>query len=186
MTGSVALPIGATVLSIATVGLTLTGCATASVPTSTFSEALRVASLKGSELCILNETGKTIPLVQQLGDPDPDSHPDAPGPVAPGGKWCSNGYNSYTDSFDIFDVTAQIFFTADRGDEARWGAINKVVMPPGVRYGNGGFSDGFGGWWGNWETDVSLQRDGYPNHDFHIRRLDDTEFFKEWLITVRS
>jgi hypothetical protein len=186
MTGSVALRIGATVLSIATVGLTLTGCATASVPTSTFSEALRVASLKGSELCILNETGKTIPLVQQLGDPDPDSHPDAPGPVAPGGKWCSNGYNSYTDSFDIFDVTAQIFFTADRADEARWGAINKVVMPPVVRYGNGGFSDGFGGWWGNWETDVSLQRDGYPNHDFHIRRLDDTEFFKEWLITVRS
>jgi hypothetical protein len=146
----------------------------------------RQARVLGSELCILNDTPKTIHWVGELGPyKTGDHHPDAAGPLAPGAKWCTNGYNAYSSEID---VAAQIIFTQDGSDRSNWGAFNGWFGGQILRYSVGDqdlFSHGsFEAIW-TWETDVTRPEFSQPNHDYHLRRLDDTEFFKEWLVTVR-
>jgi hypothetical protein len=88
------------------------------------------------------------------------------------------------------DVTAQILFTADGTDRSNWGASNESIGSPLVIFDSGAQSDPFltrrlFSTDVQWETDVTMPQYSQPNHEYHIRRLDDSEFFKEWLITVR-
>ena len=176
-----------TLVSASTAALLLAGCsASDSAPLTASTSVSREARVLGSELCILNDTPKTIHWVGELGPyKNGDHHPDAAGPLAPGAKWCTNGYNAYT--FEL-DVAAQIVFTRDGSDKSSWGADNNWFGQQLVRYtyanGDVGIGTTFEALW-SWERDVTLPEFSQPNHDYHIRRLDDTEFFKEWLVTVR-
>jgi hypothetical protein len=173
--------------------LLVAGCSSLGSADSTTNPA-REAGVLASRLCILNDTGKTIPMIRELGPyVNGDHHPDPEGPLAPGATWCTNGYDSYSDSVRLkhaLDVTAQILFTADGKDRSNWGASNESIGSPLVIFDTGVQSDPFltrrlFSTDFQWETDVTMPQYSQPNHDYHIRRLDDSEFFKEWLITVR-
>jgi len=176
-----------TIASASIAALLLAGCSASDSVSSTGSTSVsREARVLGSELCILNDTPKTIHWVGELGPyKNDDHHPDAAGPLAPGAKWCTNGYNSYAHGLD---VAAQIIFTRDGSDKSSWGADNNWFGQQLIRYtyANGDVGSGttFEAIW-SWEMDVTLPEFSQPNHDYHLRRLDDTEFFKEWLVTVR-
>ena len=183
-----------TLLAAAFLSVLVAGCSSAGSADSTTSPS-REAGVLASRMCILNDTGKTIPMIRELGPYiNGDHHPDPEGPLAPGATWCTNGYDSYSNSVRIkhaLDVTAQILFTSDGKDRANWGASNESIGSPFVIFDAGVESDPFltrrifdTGF--VWETNVTMPLYSQPNHDYHIRRLDDSEFFKEWLITVRS
>lgn len=178
-------------LVVATVSFPLMGCSADGPPSSQPSNSIsREASPRGSQLCILNGTDKTIPMVREMGPfRSGDHHPDPAGPLAPGAKWCTNGYNGVT--WPDMDVAAQILFDENGTDRSNWGAYNPWAGDAGIKWGNGdedsltqfiiSFTPQI-----SWETDATFPENTQPNHDYHIRRLDDTEFFKEWLVTVRS
>ncbi len=176
-------------IALASAGL-LTGCATpASEPVASTETASREAGLRGSRLCILNETTKTFPLVRERGPFDNGDHQaDPPGPLAPGKTWCTSGYNSYSADGD-YDATAEIQFTRDGSEQVYWGVLNMWLGDPMISWGSalgGGFVQKYDTSDGNlWEIDRVYPKNAQPNHDYHIRRLDDSEFFKEWLVTVR-
>ena len=168
-------------------------CASSGAEPTAHASASREAALRASHLCILNGTDKTIPMIREL-EPfnNDDHHPDPAGPLAPGEKWCTNGYSSYGSNAtkNYFDVTAQILFAPGGSDLSNWGVNNDFLAWPAARYGTGEDSTPFPEentfeTRTSWETDVTLPKNSTHSHDYHIRRLDDTEFFKEWLITVR-
>jgi hypothetical protein len=183
------LALAAAGIALASAGL-LTGCATpASEPVASTETASREAAPRGSRLCILNETKKTFPLVRERGPFDNGDHQaDPPGPLAPGKTWCTSGYNSYSAN-GSFDATAEIQFTRDGSEQVYWAVDNPWLTDPVISWGSalgGGFVSRYDTFDGNpWETDEVYPKDAQPNHDYHIRRLDDSEFFKEWLVTVR-
>ena len=163
----------------------LVGCATSPSPSDT---ASREASARGSHLCILNETGKTLPMVREFGPfATGDHHPDPAGPLAPGATWCTHGYNSYTKQGRL-DVTAEILFTDDGSEKSHWAASNIWSEGASLVYdaesGDAAFNYRFTPAFSTWEADSTIPK-RQPNHEYHIRRLDDSEFFKEWLVTVR-
>ncbi len=177
-------------IALAAAGL-LTGCATPASDSAVSTETTaREAGIRGSRLCILNETTKTFPLVRERGPFDNGDHQaDPEGPLAPGETWCTSGYDSYS-ADDRQDATAEIQFTADGSEQVYWGVLNPWLLDPMISWGwqkGGGFVHEYDTEDGNpWETDVVFPKNSEPRHDYHIRRLDDTEFFKEWLVTVRS
>ena len=173
-------------IALASAGL-LTGCAIpASEPVASTETASREASLLASRLCILNDTTKTLPMVREFGPfENSDHHPDPEGPLKPGKTWCTNGYNS-TSGFYNADATAEILFTEDGSDQIAFGVINPWMYYPIIYWGSG--PQGFSNDWDTehaWERDLTYPDKSQPQHSYHIRRLDDSEFFKEWLVTVR-
>ena len=179
-----------TLLSVA-VGVTivLTGCSSSGSDSSPSTPlASRDASARGSHLCILNDTGKTLPMVREFGPfATGDHHPDPAGPLAPGATWCTHGYNSYTKQGRL-DVTAEILFTDDGSEKSHWAASNIWSEGASLVYdaesGDAAFNYRFTPAFSTWEVDSTIPK-RQPNHEYHIRRLDDSEFFKEWLVTVR-
>lgn len=69
---------------------------------------------------------------------------------------------------------------------------NWVLSPPIMFYGQQKLSRSFQPGSDPWEKDITMPdplsslSQTEPSHDYHLRRLRDSEFFKEWLITVRS
>jgi hypothetical protein len=177
----------AALLAAATLSILLAGCSSSgSADSPTTPE--REAGILGSRLCILNDTGKTIPMIRERGPfKNADHHADPAGPLAPGATWCTNGYNSFNADW-IQDATADILFTADGSDHVFWGVDNSWAAPAEISWGRElyGFLNHFSPEGIEWETDLTYPQDALVEHRYHIRRLDDSEFFKEWLVTVRS
>ena len=178
---------GTAITTVAILTVLLTGCSASgsadSVPTPA-----REASARGSRLCILNDTVKTIPMIRERGPfINGDHHPDPFGPLAPGATWCTNGYSSFNADW-IQDATADILFTPDGSDHVYWGVDNSWALPAEISWGRErfGFLNHFAPEGSVWEVDLTYPQDALVEHRYHVRRLDDTEFFKEWLVTVRS
>jgi hypothetical protein len=154
------------------------------------------SAYRASHLCVLNDTDKTIMSVgEYVMTRTGESHPDLTGPLKPGATWCTNGYNSFEDSNgDTQDASVEIKFSEAGGDFTRFAVNNPGSGYPKMVYGQrtfdqGSFMPGFMGL--PWETDDTVPdnhtynpRTG-PSHDYHMRRLNDTPDFKEWLVTVR-
>ena len=154
------------------------------------------SAYRASRLCVLNDTDKTIMSVGEYEmTRTGESHPDPTGPLKPGATWCTNGYNSFEDgNGETQDASVEIKFSEAGGDFTRFAVNNPGSGYPTMVYGQRTFDQvpfqpGFMNL--PWETDVTVPdsntynpRTG-PSHDYHMRRLDDTPDFKEWLITVR-
>ena len=173
----------------AMVSLLVAGCSSSdSQSAASSTTALREASIRGSRLCILNETGKTIPLIRERGPfINGNHHPDPEGPLAPEATWCTNGYNSFNADWGQ-DATADILFTADGSDHAYWAVSNPWLGAPQISWGREiyGYLNHYEPTGSSWEVDLTYPEDALVEHHYHIRRLDDSEFFKEWLLTVRD
>ena len=69
---------------------------------------------------------------------------------------------------------------------------NRRLTSPIMQYGRDKIDGDFQPGPDPWEVDVTLpkanpvEQGAGPTHDYHLRRLDDTTNFKEWLVTVRS
>jgi hypothetical protein len=178
--------LGSLVLSGAMSLVLLTGCAASSVsfmaPSST-----REASIRASRLCIVNATTSAFPMVREFGPfQNGDHHPDPEGPLKPGATWCTSGYNSYSEDNEPQDATAEILFTTDGSDEVVWGVDNSWYFYPIISWGTRAKAfEKFQDTEHTWEWDLTYPKDSQPNHDYHIRRLDDSENNIEWQITVR-
>ena len=177
---------GTAIILVSIISVLVTGCSASgsadSVPTPA-----REASSRGSRLCILNDTAKTIPMIRERGPfINGDHHPDPFGPLAPGATWCTNGYSSFNADW-IQDATADILFTPDGSDHVYWGVDNSWASPAEISWGRErfGFLNHFAPEGSVWEVDLIYPQDALVEHRYHVRRLDDTEFFKEWLVTVR-
>jgi len=180
------------------VAATLVACAPAgNASISTESATTREASAyRASRLCVLNDTDKTIMSVGEFEMTRLDvTHPDPTGPLAPGEMWCTDGYNALQDvARSTWDASVDIRFSNDPDDFARFlvrnagfdyptlwcGQVHRAIL----------WSPGFLG--EVWERDLTIplvrpdaSLNDRPTHDFHLRRLDDTPNFKEWLVTVR-
>jgi hypothetical protein len=154
------------------------------------------SAYRASRLCVLNDTDKTIMSVGEYEmTRTGESHPDPTGPLKPDATWCTNGYNSFEDSNgDTQDASVEIKFSEAGGDFTRFAVNNPGSGYPTMVYGQRTFDQGYfqpGFMNLPWEVDdtvpdsnTSNPRTG-PSHDYHMRRLDDTPDFKEWLITVR-
>jgi hypothetical protein len=151
------------------------------------------SAYRASRLCVLKDTDKTIMSVGEYEmTRTGESHPDPTGPLEPGATWCTNGYNS----FDLYpqnpsDANVEIRFTDNYGDFMQFLVNNWPLTSPIMQYGRDKIDGDFQPGPDPWEVDVTLpkanpveQEDG-PTHDSHLRRLDDTTYFIEWLITVR-
>jgi hypothetical protein len=182
-------------LLTALVATTLVACSPAgNSSVSTESATTREASAyRASRLCVLNDTDTTIVSVgefdmKRVGE----SHPDPTGPLEPGATWCTNGYNSFQlPPQSPSDANVEIRFTNNYGDFMQFLVSNWSLASPIMQYGRDMLNDKFQPGPEAWEKDVTLpkaspvnQEDG-PTHDYHLRRLDDTTYFIEWLITVR-
>jgi len=181
------------VLSGAILVALLSGCATSPdllAPSSP--GASREASILASRLCIINATDYVFPLVRERGPfKTGDHHPDPEGPLAPGGQWCTNGYNSWDGEGLYLDATAEILFTEDGSQQVYLGVYNSWIDPPRIVFGKN--PRGFGAYqaasFEGWETSIlypEIAPKTYRKHDYLIQRLNDSEFFKEWRVTVRS
>jgi hypothetical protein len=175
--------------------LVVTACTTAytGVTPSSPTDATREAGIRASRLCFLNDTTKTIAMVKEWGTFNTgDHHPDPEGPLPPGKTWCTNGFDSGGKNPEITDATAQLIFNSDGTDAIAWGVFNSWLYSPKIfwDYANTNLSyltyhhqaDT------GWEFDLTFPYDssGLRQHDYHVRRLDDSEFFIEWLVTIRS
>jgi hypothetical protein len=185
-------------LLTALVATTLVACSPAgNSSVSTESATTREASAyRASRLCVLNDTDKTIMSVGEFEMTRLDvTHPDPTGPLEPRATWCTNGYNSLQDvAKNTWDASVDIRFSNDPEDFGRFlvrnagfdyptmwsGQVNRIML----------WSPGFLG--AEWERDLTIpvvfpdaSLNDRPTHDYHLRRLDDTPDFKEWLITVR-
>jgi hypothetical protein len=154
------------------------------------------AAYRASRLCVLNGTDKTILSVGEFEmSRKGETHPDPAGPLEPGATWCTNGYNSFTDSDgDTQDANVEIKYSDFGGDFTRFAVSNPGGGYPTMVYGQRTFNTGYfqPGYMGlPWEADDTVPDSNTanpetgPSHDYHLRRLDDTPLFKEWLITVR-
>jgi len=147
----------------------------------------RVEYIRGSRLCIVNATTNTFPLVRELGPfINGDHNPDPEGPLKPGATWCTTGYNSYSVGIFTQDATAEILFSEDGSDQVVWGVDNSWFFYPIISWGRG--AQGFSAYEDTehaWEWDLTYPKDSGPQHDYHIRRLDDSENYIEWQLTVR-
>jgi hypothetical protein len=150
---------------------------------------------RASHLCVLNGTDKTIMSVGEYADMQRtgDTHPDPTGPLEPGATWCTNGYNSFKDyNGTVVDASVQITFANTENDYVRFLVNNPGDGYPDMWLGQDEwhrwFQPGANG--EDWEIDVTYPNENTtstsPKHDYHLRRLDDTTNFKEWLVTVRS
>jgi hypothetical protein len=156
----------------------------------------RQASSLASRLCVLNGTDKTF---LNIGESDlftrvSETHPDPSGSLEPGATWCTNGFNSIALKRDgaVYDASVEITFTDAGDDFVSFWVLNRFIDPPQIRAGRTSYDIFFFEPWGagSWETDVTIPdwsgEAAYLYHDYHVRRLDDSEYFKEWLVTVRS
>lgn len=154
------------------------------------------SAYRASHLCVLNDTGKSILSVGEYEMTRVDvTHPDPTGPLAPGETWCTDGYNALkNEAGSTWDASVEVRFSDTPQDFARFLVRNAALDVPTMWCGQENrailWTPGF---FADWEIDLTLpaQRLGDPQltgprHDFHLRRLDDTPNFKEWLVTVRS
>jgi hypothetical protein len=170
--------------------LVVTACTTGDVAVapSSSSSTTREATIRASRLCFLNDTKTTIARVEEWGTfVTGDHHPDPAGPLPPGKTWCTNGYNSVKDDVNTYDVSAKLKFSNDDSDVSTWEVMNPWFGSPRITWGSTQphhthYADL------EWEFDLTFPDDssGLRQHDYHIRRLDDSEFFAEWLVTIRS
>jgi hypothetical protein len=143
---------------------------------------------------VLNDTDKTIVSVGEFEMiRTGESHPDPTGPLEPGATWCTNGYNSFKQDIltNPSDANVEIRFTNNYGDFMQFVVSNWALSSPIMEFGRDKIDDRFLPGFDPWEIDVTIptanpvnQQVG-PSHDYHLRRLDDTTYFIEWLITVR-
>jgi hypothetical protein len=161
---------------------------------STEGSSREASAYRASRLCVLNDTDKTIMSVGEFDmKRTGESHPDPTGPLKPGATWCTNGYNSFTStSSDVYiDATVEIKFTETGDDFTRFTVANWSIASPIMFYGQQKLDGTFEPGTDPWEVDVTYPAPDdslsqtVPSHDFHLRRLDDTTNFKEWLVTVR-
>ena len=154
------------------------------------------SAYRASHMCVLNGTDKAIMSVGEYEMTRLDvTHPDPTGPLDPGDTWCTDGYNAFkNEAGSTWDASVDVRFSDAPDDFARFlvrngafdyptmwcGQVNRVIL----------WTPGFLGI--EWERDVTIPAQGLggvqtaPVHDFHLRRLDDTPDYKEWLVTVRS
>jgi hypothetical protein len=175
----------------------LTACASdgASLAPATEATDREAGAYRASHLCVLNGTDKTIMSVGEYGDMERtgETHPDPTGPLAPGATWCTNGYNSFRDyNGTVVDASVQITFANTDNDYVRFLVNNPRDGYPDMWLGQEEWHRWFqpGPLGDDWEIDVTYPNENTtstsPKHDYHLRRLDDTTNFKEWLVTVRS
>ena len=170
--------------------------ATTLVACSAEETSREAGAYRASRLCVLNDTDKTIMSVGEYEmTRTGESNPDPTGPLKPGATWCTNGYNSFTDRDGLtWDASVEVKYAETGGDYTRFAVSNPGDGFPTMVYGQQVFDQGYlqPGYMGSpWEyddtvpeSDTSNPRTG-PSHDYHLRRLDDTQYFKEWLVTVR-
>lgn len=182
-----------TVLALTTLSACSSGGSSAITPKEEMDR--EAGAYRASRLCVLNGTDKTILSVGEFEmSRKGETHPDPTGPLKPGATWCTNGYNSFTDSFgDTQDASVEIRFAESGGDFARFAVSNPGGGYPVMEFGQETwdwlFTPGTEGML--WEEDITIpdpnsvySKTG-PAHDYHLRRLDDTPLFKEWLVTVK-
>ena len=163
------------------------------VACSSGSTSREAGAYRASHLCVLNGTDTTIMSVGEFAmKRTGESHPDPTGPLEPGATWCTNGYNSFQFSTESpSDANVEIRFTDNYGDFMQFVVSNWELTSPMMEYGREQVEDSFQPGPEPWEKDVTLPAPNVlnpktgPSHDYHLRRLDDTTNFKEWLITVR-
>ena len=152
------------------------------------------SAYRASHLCVLNGTDTTIMSIGEFGDMERtgDTHPDPTGPLAPGATWCTNGYESFKDyNGTVVDASVQITFANTEDDYVRFLVNNPRDGYPDMWLGQEEWHRWFqpGPLGDPWEIDVTYPNENTtstsPKHDYHLRRLDDTTNFKEWLVTVR-
>ena len=164
------------------------------VACSSGSTSREAGAYRASHLCVLNDADTTIMSVGEFAmKRTGESHPDPTGPLKPGATWCTNGYNAFKE--DAFtspsDANVEIRFTENYGDFMQFLVSNWALTSPIMEYGREQVEDRFQPGPEPWEKDVTLPEPNVlnpktgPSHDYHLRRLDDTTNFKEWLITVR-
>jgi len=171
----------------------LSSCTAFEIGSNATSSPSREAGLRGSRLCIVNGTTQTIPMVRERGPfVNGDHHPNPEGPLAPEATWCTAGYNSWTDNGLTKDIGAEILYQSDGSDRVFWAALNSAIAAPVIQWAQIATPDDVDnlGWriqtFYGWEEDLTypLGRDT-PSHDYHIRRLNDSEYYKEYVVTVR-
>ncbi len=161
---------------------------------STEGTSREASAYRASRLCVLNDTDKTIMSVGEFEMiRTGESHPDPTGPLEPGATWCTNGYNSFKQDklTSPSDASVEIRFTDNYGDFMQFVVSNWPLTSPIMEFGRDKVDDAFQPGPDPWEIDVTIPRANPvnqqvgPSHDYHLRRLDDTTYFIEWLITVR-
>ena len=166
--------------------------ATTLVACSSGSTSREASAYRASHLCVLNGTDKTIMSVGEFEmTRTGESHPDPTGPLEPGATWCTNGYNSFRHGLSTYDASLEIRFSETEGDYSRFIVSNWDLTSPMMQFGQRAFDNDFQPGPEPWEKDVTIPNPNAangqtgPSHDYHLRRLDDTTYFKEWLISVR-
>ena len=181
------------ILALTTLSACASGGTSVAIPKNEVSR--EAGAYRASHLCVLNGTDKTILSVGEFAmSRQGETHPDPTGPLEPGDTWCTNGYNSFTDSFgDTQDASVEIKFSETGGDFARFAVSNPGGGYPVIEFGQETWDWTFtpGSDSAPWEMDTTIpdpnsvySKTG-PAHDYHLRRLDDTPIFKEWLVTVK-
>ena len=177
---------------------TLVACASGVSSATATKDAIgrEAGAYRASHLCVLNGTDKTILSVGEFEmTRTGETRPDATGPLEPGATWCTNGYNAFTDSSgETMDASVEIMFAESGGDFTRFAVSNPGNGYPFIQFGQQTWDWTFtpGTYDAPWEMDTTIPDQGPiytktgPAHDYHVRRLDDTPNFKEWLVTVRS
>jgi hypothetical protein len=177
---------------------TLVACASGVSSATATKDAIgrEAGAYRASHLCVLNGTDKTILSVGEFEmTRTGETHPDPTGSLKSGATWCTNGYNAFTDNFETtMDASVEIKFAESGGDFARFAVSNPGNGYPFIQFGQQTWDWLFypGRNYDPWEIDTTIPdpEDSYsktgPAHDYHIRRLDDTPNFKEWLVTVKS
>lgn len=167
--------------------------ATSLVACSPGASSRLASAYRASHLCVLNATDTTILSVGEFAmRRTGESHPDPTGPLEPGATWCTNGYNSFQyGTTSPSDANVEIRFTDNYGDFMQFVVSNWEFTSPLMEYGRNKIDDTFDPGPDPWEIDVTIPKPNAANgqtgasHDYHLRRLDDTTYFIEWLITVR-
>jgi hypothetical protein len=181
-----------TVISAASLAACASGGSTSGNQTATTTR--EASAYRASHLCVLNDTDKTIMSVGEYEmTRTGESHPDPTGPLKPGATWCTNGYESfkYETNVSPYDANVEIKFAGTGGDFTRFLVSNWALTSPLMLFGQGTLNGDFQPGPDPWEIDVTypdpnvLNPKTGPSHDYHLRRLDDTPYFKEWLVTVR-
>ncbi|MFZ4506034.1 MAG: hypothetical protein ACOYNK_06765 [Microbacteriaceae bacterium] len=183
-----------TVISVASLAACASGGSTDGDQAGTTTR--EASAYRASHLCVLNDTDKTIMSVGEYEmTRTGESHPDPTGPLKPGATWCTDGYESFVGEDGVVqDASVEVRFNATNGDFARFAVRNPGGTYPIMVVGQEDwetlfFQPGILGW--VWETDITVPNPEEfnpktgPSHDFHLRRLNDTPDFKEWLVTVR-